>query len=383
MKIKNQRIILGLVLGLMLVVVSVVGVSATEYSLLCLEKGETVYFSNCHPLMEDKLCRSDGYCSYCAYVGSKGFYCPANINQCNAVGATCTSAGNDTNGTIIDRRPPIIDITSPLNDTVYDSRRIYVKGTSNKVSYWYYKNHNDRRPKWKKICSKKASCSKRVSFDEGENDITIRAVDTLGNIAEEDFAFTVDSKEPKIKKTYPRKGFADGTFEVEFDEENPVNLTLHYGGEEKGINPKSCADCRKGRGGRTICTIDANVSEFDGQIISYWFTLTDIAGSEDESKHVRLQVDTTAPVIKNLDDFYEQDGKYIYFDIEIDEKNLDAVEYIDWKDRRPKWKKLCSRLRYGACEKKKSFKRGLHEVDVQVVDEAGNAVSTERISFGV
>jgi len=61
---------------------------------------------------------------------------------------------------------------------------------------------------------------------------------------------------------------------------------------------------------------------------------------------------------------------------------LDVVEYKDWNSNRPKWKRLCSRLKRGMCEKKKSFKKGHHVVDIQVTDEAGNAIS-ERIEFDV
>jgi hypothetical protein len=35
------------------------------------------------------------------------------------------------------------------------------------------------------------------------------------------------------------------------------------------------------------------------------------------------------------------------------------------------------------CIKKKSFRDGNHQVDVQITDEAGNAISTERVEFFV
>jgi len=100
-----------------------------------------------------------------------------------------------------------------------------------------------------------------------------------------------------------------------------------------------------------------------------------------------LDVDTQFPVLENPDDFWEQGegkkNKYIYFNFEVDEENFDEITYIDWNDRRPRWRRLCSRLKNGVCEKKKSFRRGGHEVDIQIMDEAGNAVSTERLEFWV
>ena len=129
------------------------------------------------------------------------------------------------------------------------------------------------------------------------------------------------------------------------------------------------------------------MSLYDGQEIEYTMSVSDSLRSV-ESKPVKVTVDMSAPVVMNEEGFWSQGegryNRYIYFDIEVDEDNLDEVSFIDWTDSKPKWKRLCSRLDSdGHCEKRKSFKKGLHDVDVMVLDEAGNSVVVSVGEFGV
>jgi len=61
-----------------------------------------------------------------------------------------------------------------------------------------------------------------------------------------------------------------------------------------------------------------------------------------------------------------------------------TLEYIDYFDTNPRWRRLCSNCdEYGDSRTKtKSFKRGLHNVEIRAVDKAGNS-DTEQISFNV
>ena len=218
---------------------------------------------------------------------------------------------------------------------------------------------------------------KSLSLKDGFNSITIKATDLNGNPTSVIREFTVDSKKPKISKTYPKKkSFASGLFEVQFKEENPVNLVLHFNGEEKILDV--VADCKKIKT-KTYCDIDVDLSVYDGASINYFFELIDIAGNVVRSKPLRVNVDITKPVVLNPDDFWEQGeagsryARYVYFDIEIDEDNFDEVSYFYEDSRgRMREKRLCSRLKEGVCEKKKSFRRGDTLLNIQVVDEAGN-----------
>jgi len=388
---KNKKIVIGSVLVLLIVISLISFVSANDYTLICLKKYEKLKFSECHPLMDDKYCNSDS-CSYCTYIGSKGKLCPASLNKCNAGGSTCTSLGG--NGSDIDRTAPNISSCSgPVNGSVYASKSQYIRANSNKVGNWYYKDMNDRKPKWRKMCSKTSRCNKKVRFDEGKNHIKIKIVSTQTHVSseEKEVIFYIDSKKPKIYKTYPKKGFASGEFEVIFKEESPKSLVLYYGGKNKSVDLDN--NCRKVRT-KTYCMVEVDVSEFDGKRIPYWFRLVDRADTAVNSKRIYLEVDIKDPELVNdntepgqPDSFWSQGegryNKYIYFDMRIIEKNFDDVYYQDLRDRKPKWKKLCSRLKNGRCEKKKSFKKGMHHiVDVQIVDEAGNSIS-KRIEFDV
>lgn len=364
---------------------------SADYVNLCLTRGEGVEFSKCNPRMEDRYCSADT-CNYCAYIGSKGFYCPANPNQCNAIGSSCTYVGDggDGGGGNIDRTPPKIGTCTPRSDSTYASRNQIFRGNVDKKSDWFYKNSNDKKPRWKKLCKETTRCEKRIRFNEGPNNFLIKAVAQNGASDEKEMNFKIDSKKPKIKKTYPKKGFASGTFEIDFTESNPESLVLHYAGETQEVDIKN--DCRPGTqrktmslskaNGKTYCSVDVDVSEFDKKRISYWFSLVDSAGITVNSKKIYLSVDTSYPVINNHP-FYEVSGKYVYFDISITEPNLDEVSYSYLYKGRYKTKKLCTKLKNGKCEKRVSFKKCHHYVlDVAVSDEAGHAVG-ERIEFGV
>ena len=90
-------------------------------------------------------------------------------------------------------------------------------------------------------------------------------------------------------------------------------------------------------------------------------------------------------ILNNPDSFWWQGAgirytRYIYFEFDVTEKNFDEITYIDWNDRRPRERRLCSRLRDGRCEKKKSFRRGEHNLTIYIKDKAGNSVQ-KNIDF--
>ncbi len=63
---------------------SIGNVSAIDIQLLCLNGGQTIKFSQCNPVMQDRTCSSGLGCQYCVtYNEQSGVYCPANINICN------------------------------------------------------------------------------------------------------------------------------------------------------------------------------------------------------------------------------------------------------------------------------------------------------------
>jgi len=278
-----------------------------------------------------------------------------------------------------------LNVSSPLNGN-YESRKVAFEiRTDKEVEIIEYINHNDRRPRWRRLCR---GCDEfgvnRVrtkNMKEGENNITIRAVDSIGNIEEINVLVFVDSKKPRISKILPkRRAFTNGSnFYVKYTEDNLQQVVFSF-------NPdhvvSSCTDSGK----NIECWFDYDLSLYDGEVIEYSIKLTDLIRSV-ESKTIGVTVDMTAPEVLNPDDFWEQGlgrkNKYIYFYLEVDEDNLDEVNYIDYEASRPRWRRLCSRLRDGVCEKRKSFRKGWHDVDVQILDEAGNSVVVSVGEFEV
>ncbi len=359
--------------GLFLILLSVNYISA--YQRLCLTYGQSV------PNEQNPryTCWHDS-CQIC--VTDNNY--PTHPRYCNEVSG-CGSAGEVES----DETPPELTVNSPVDFEVYNSRSVLFNITSNEPASFYWIDNINGRGRWKRISGTTTSYSNALSLNDGLNNVSIKGIDRNGNEAEITRQFYVDSKKPKITGTSPKSGFIRSEFKVEFIEENPVSMALIYGNgindyERFELNLES--DCWKEKRKQICSTGEVDLGNYDGQNIEYWFELEDIAGSKDESRHIWLSVDESAPVLLNPSSFWLQGegryNKYIYFNLEIDENNFDEVTYIDWGDRRPRWKRLCSRLRDGECEVKKSFRTGHHIIDVQINDKAGNSIG-ERIEFEI
>ena len=297
----------------------------------------------------------------------------------------------DLAGNIAESRKVIVkvDETSPvINNLDYTIDGRYalfdIDVTELNLAEISYIDNNDERPRLKRLCSSLVDgrCSKRVSFRDGLHEVDIQVTDKAGNSVGEHISFFTDSKEPRITRTEPTRGFADGNFELQFSEENPKSIILHYGNSETEYRNKEVDivnECYEERR-RQYCSTKVDLKDYDGQEIEYWFDLIDIVDNSVESRHTILAVDTTYPVINNLE--YSIDRYYVYFDIDITEENLYGVEYYDHSESTPRWKRICSILYNGKCEKKVYFGRGLHDVDIQVTDKAGNSVG-ENIDFEI
>ena len=268
-------------------------------------------------------------------------------------------------------------MNNPINNSVYNKRAVLLDLQVNEESDLSYTDNNDEDGRWKNICQGCLSYNNSRSFDEGWNNITIKAEDVLGNPSFFDVFFFVDSKKPIIKKTEPRNNaYASGEFIVTYYEENPEDVWLNYGNNATGNRSVKLLGCLGGK--REECEINVSLADYDGQEIEYWFNITDIAGYFVKSRIGKVKVDVTAPVINYLN--YDIIGRYVYFNISITEQNFDVIEYYDNNDLKPRWRRLCSRLRNGSCVVRKIFSYGNHSLDIQVTDKAGNSVG-ENIEF--
>ncbi len=239
-----------------------------------------------------------------------------------------------------------------------------------------YIDSSDSKAKEKTLCSgmQVNICSKKVSFNDGEHDVMLIASDKVGHSTNTSVQFFTDSKKPKISKTNPTKGFASGTFNVEFQEENPISLVLHYGMTGENTQSIDLNSCLLLGGGKESCTIDVNLNSHDGHVIQYWFELTDKVNNSVSSKPVNLVVDITSPVINALN--YTLSGTTgAQVTIGATEQNLEKITYMNANDSSPKETTFCTSLKNGQCSKKITLNVGVNVITFSVYDKAGNAVA--------
>jgi len=324
-------------------------------------------------------------CPVCVMISEAGNY-TTHSARCSGLPSCGFSGGG---GHLeVDLEPPTLIVNSPDNGDNYDSRKVlFDLACDGEICDFYYLDNINGRGRWKKLANNKGSYYKKISFKDGFNSVTIKAVDMNNNPVNVTREFRVDSKEPRIKKTYPKKKkFASGLFEVQFSEVNPERLELvlaevplsrgDVGDELERFLLDIENDCELVKK-KYYCDIDVALDSYNGEDIEYYFVLEDIVGNVARSKKVMVSVDTEDPVILNLEDFWMRgEGRYeryVYFNISIDEENFDEAVYFYVDNRgRLRDKRLCSRLRDNVCTVKKSFRSGETLLNVTIFDDAGN-----------
>src|SRR3989344_446712 len=151
---------------------------ASAHQWACLRYGDTVPHYTCHST-SCKLCLDDK-----GYSTSFGF---------------CKNSPPCTFGPpVADLDPPNLTINSPLNDEVYNSRSVLFDLKSDEPSSFYYIDNINGRGRWSRLSSNRQDYKRELSFNDGLNDITIKAADRHGNFINITRKFYVDSKKPKI-----------------------------------------------------------------------------------------------------------------------------------------------------------------------------------------
>lgn len=258
---------------------------------------------------------------------------------------------------------------------VYNNRRVQFNITTvDESARLVYINDNENNPRERLLCR---NCDeygltrkKLVSLKEGENNLTIIAINQTGGHEEEGVSVFVDSVEPRIRKAEPTRGFTDGNFFIDFEELNPVQVLLHYGNTQSGqrIQNVNISECDLDR--TYECNVEVNLTDYEAEEINYFFEVIDVANNTDHSRTRTLDVDLTDPVINSFEG--DVDGKRIEFTLDISELNFDRVTYVDLMDPRLKEKTVCTRLNNRICTKRISFADGQHDLVFKVSDEAGN-----------
>jgi len=387
-KMKKQIIIASI---LLITIALIVNVSA--YQKLCLTKGEiippfpseekyTCEHDLCSVCVTDSLywtsldrCNDEANCKFLSEVLIQNSSEPTNstnpINSTNQTNETNHTNPTTPNITIETLK---VSLNSPTPDKVY-SKSVLINVTSERKVTVYYQEENSESG-WKRISIDKKSYAGKINFKEGLNNITIKAVDSSGYEKIFTVGFYVDSAKPKIRTTSPSKGYAQGDFNIEFMETNPKSLLFRYGNSASGYKDYNVDFNSCSLGTISSCDLDINLSEYNNEKIYYWFTLKDIAGNSAETSHIQLNVDSINPLINNPDSIYKIDlkSRTVTFNLSVTESNFATVSYFDKAQRMAKWNLLCPKLTNGYCVKKLTLTRGTHEIDVRVLDKAGNSI---------
>jgi len=359
----NEKILIFLVLSISLLSL----VSADSYSLYCLGDGEQVDLRVlCNPAMRVVK----GPTTLCMHNLDNGKICPTNINTCNGIAISCSSSGG-SGGPEIDKNAPNLTINSPDQNSLYTSRTIFFSLLTNEKADIYFLNNAYPERKWTRLCSNCMSYQRKRALSDGENDLSFKAVDKARNEKIVNVLFFIDSKAPRIKKVLPQKGFASGLFEIDFDEENPVSLSLkieNSSGGTREIAINISANCIKLRSYE--CSTEQDLSRYNGQIINYWFTLVDKAGNSVSSKKIPINIDSTSPLITSVTHEIERNNAEVT--LSVTELNFDGITYINNNDRKPIEKRFCTRLKEGKCEKRIRLNNGENNILFTAHDKAGN-----------
>ena len=266
-----------------------------------------------------------------------------------------------------------------LSSRIYNTRRLNLNINSNNNLNKLVLIDNGRLLT---LCSNCKFYNKLMSFSDGRHNLTFRGILPNGQTIYNQTFFLVDSKDPQISTTKPQnRRYTNGSdFYIKYTEDNCQSLKILLNGQETLSNP-----CNSGR--NVEKTLAINISSFNGQEVEYKFIVNDIANNTDESRPVKVFVDTTSPIINNPNNFWSKDvknPKYINFNISITELNLDSVQYLDTSDgAKAKWNTLCTRLnKNNECIAKKSFKTGIHNLTIRVLDKSGNSIQ-KNINFSI
>ncbi len=278
-----------------------------------------------------------------------------------------TSVDSDIITLMVDTTDPLITVNDPQN-VPYNNKRIQFDiEVSEDVELLEYLDAADPRGRWKRLCKNCDGYDKSKSFGEGYHDLIIRATDYAGNDAEKIVSFTVDSKDPRIKRIEPRKGkYGNGNFYIKYQEDNLQSISLFYKEEsETSYTEVAKTDCPSGKNAECNFYVPELGGTEQGDY-SYYFIVYDLA-TDVQSKIYNFILDSVAPEFIEADKTI--DGRKVYFDIELSEDS--TLEYLDSFDGdRARFRRLCSRC--DSYDRRKTFKSGHHELTLRATDKAGN-----------
>jgi hypothetical protein len=318
------------------------------------------------------------------------YYIDLNFNSCCLItnkDSDCVLIKNLTYQNITEIQfcgSPIIH--NPKEGEIMSNRKVLINVSTgivvNSIKYQLDgKISRNGQPLYIDICNNK-DCShieKYLPLTDGNHTLGIVTINKDNRQFEDSVNFLIDSKSPQISTTKPqsRKYTNGNDFYIKYSEENCKNLKILINGNQVFIKL-----CDSGKNVEWI--IPLNISKYNGQEVEYKFIIADIANNTDESRLVKVKVDTIAPEIKNFKALVID--RNVYFNMTIlneDKNSFNRVEYLDgFEGTKARWKNLCTSLKNNNCYKKVSFVKGDHNLTIRASDKAGNSVQ-KQISFNI
>src|SRR3989344_7137097 len=248
----------------------------------------------------------------------------------------------------------IVSPSSPAFSTRSVPFHILLYESADSLSY-----RTNSQSSYTTICRYCGEFKDAFPFREGSNFVEIKAQKgqsaSYGNLS-----FFIDSKMPKIHAATkgPR---INGTFSVEYTEENLRNISLNFGGE---VSTFACPS-----GKRASCKFSKDISSHDNKQVDYYFILSDIINTAKSDIYSAI-VDTIPPSISIS-------APVINSNLLINVTTGEPARISYSLDGR-KESMLCSKCT--SIAKKKYVGKGSHSLKVYATDEAGNRDSKD-VSF--
>jgi hypothetical protein len=224
-----------------------------------------------------------------AYVERGAFRANVNLVEGNnTITATATDAfgntGSDTVMIIVDTKPPVVDITSPKQGDMVNTRLLTVTGTTDKNTGSVVVRAGEQKTA---ELNSGSFIARDVKLAEGTNIITVKAVSQAGNVGTATVRVIVDSIAPKLAITSPK--------DMMITNKKTIAVTGRVDKPSAAVKVNN-----------TLVTVSRGVFTLSSLILSegtnsITVTAVDRAGNEAKPAVVTVALDTTPPAPPTLD----------------------------------------------------------------------------------